>query len=54
MEIEDIGIDPAGRFTDTEDHVIGTMFKLYPWEWLLAEEFARHIPESATLFIEPV
>ena len=54
MEIEDIGIDPAGRFTDTEDHVIDTVFKLYPWEWLLAEEFARHIPESATIFIEPV
>lgn len=53
MEIEAIGIDPAGRFTDPDDRVIDTLFKLYPWEWLLAEEFAAHIPKSGTVFMEP-
>lgn len=53
MEIETIGIDPEGRFTDPDDHLINTLFKLYPWEWLFAEEFAQHIPNSGTLFIEP-
>ncbi|MEC8697854.1 MAG: glutathionylspermidine synthase family protein, partial [Pseudomonadota bacterium] len=28
-------------------------FKLYPWEWLFAEEFAKNIPNSGTHFIEP-
>lgn len=53
LEIETIGIDPHGRFTDTDDEIIDTLFKLYPWEWLLAEAFAEHIPGSGTLFIEP-
>lgn len=30
----------AGRFLDQDDDPIGWLFKLYPWEWLLAEEFA--------------
>ena len=29
------------------------MFKLYPWEWLFREEFAKNIPDSGTHFIEP-
>jgi len=53
MKIEDVGIDNGGRFTDGEDQIIQNIFKLYPWEWLLTEEFARHIPESGTTFIEP-
>jgi glutathionylspermidine synthase len=53
MKIEDVGIDNDGRFTDSEDRLIHNIFKLYPWEWLLTEEFAQHIPESGTTFIEP-
>ncbi len=53
MKIEDVGIDNGGRFTDNEDRLIHNIFKLYPWEWLLTEEFAQHIPESGTTFIEP-
>ncbi|MGE3915585.1 MAG: glutathionylspermidine synthase family protein, partial [Hyphomicrobiaceae bacterium] len=51
--IESIGVDARGRFTDGHSRVLGTLFKLYPWEWLLAEEFARHIPASGCRFIEP-
>lgn len=53
MGIEEIGIDLRGRFTDLSDRVIHALFKLYPWEWLFAEEFAEHIPDSGCQFIEP-
>ena len=53
LTVDAIGIDPAGRFTDADDRIIATLFKLYPWEWLFAEDFARHIPQSGTTFIEP-
>jgi glutathionylspermidine synthase len=53
LDIADIGINPVGRFTDREDATITTLFKLYPWEWLMAEEFGRHISESGTRIIEP-
>ncbi|MFV0297238.1 MAG: glutathionylspermidine synthase family protein [Hyphomicrobiaceae bacterium] len=51
--IEDIGISDDGRFTDAQDRVIQSLFKLYPWEWLLTETFAQHIPASGCQFIEP-
>ncbi|MDX2158776.1 MAG: glutathionylspermidine synthase family protein [Hyphomicrobiaceae bacterium] len=53
LPIEQIGIDTRGRFTDRDDRVITTLFKLYPWEWLLREAFARHIPASGCRMIEP-
>lgn len=53
LAIESIGISTDGRFTDTDDTVVSTLFKLYPWEWLLREAFARHIPGSGCRFIEP-
>ncbi len=45
----------AGRFVDLERHSIDSIFKLYPWEWLVREEFAEHLMEAAskTLWIEP-
>lgn len=53
LDMEEIGIDPLGRFTDRDERIITTLFKLYPWEWMMAEEFGRHIPASGTHFIEP-
>lgn len=51
--VEEIGIDPSGRFTDLDDRVIETLFKLYPWEWLWEEDFGAAIPNSGCVFIEP-
>src|SRR5262249_46630857 len=51
--MDEIGIDPEGRFTDLDDMLIPWLFKLYPWEWLVREEVARNIPGSGTRFIEP-
>ena len=51
IDIPDIGVDAAGRFTDRADRVIERCFKLYPWEDMLREPFAGHIRPGT--FIEP-
>jgi glutathionylspermidine synthase len=52
LDISEIGFD--GRvFTDLSDNAIARCFKLYPWEWMLAESFAEHLPTSDTRWIEP-
>lgn len=53
VAIEDIGLSEDGRFTDLDDGVIGTLFKLYPLEDLLAEEFGRALPASGLQLLEP-
>ena len=54
LDIEAIGYDTARkRFTDPQNRVIQTIFKLYPWEWLTKDTFAQHIPSSGTKWIEP-
>ena len=53
IAMKDIGIDLQGRFSDLEDEVISTMFKLYPWEWIMGEDFAHYLPTSGVHFLEP-
>jgi glutathionylspermidine synthase len=53
LGMEDIGLNDQGQFTDLEDRVISTLVKLYPWEWIMAEDFGRHVPASGAQFIEP-
>jgi glutathionylspermidine synthase len=53
LYMEDIGIDGEGRFTDLDDRLITTLFKLYPWEWIMAEDFGRYVPASGARLIEP-
>ena len=53
LAMRDIGIDALGRFTDLEDRVITTLFKLYPWEWIMEEEFGRYLVTSGVHFLEP-
>ncbi|MCP3428526.1 glutathionylspermidine synthase family protein [Opacimonas viscosa] len=52
--IEDIGISPEGFFTDKLDRVIAQCFKLYPWEFMFAEEFGRFVPEAQVNWLEPM
>lgn len=54
--IDQIGVDAAGRILDQEDYLITALFKLYPWEWLAAEEFGeRVLPRLLeTIWLEPV
>ncbi|GMR26140.1 glutathionylspermidine synthase family protein [Stenotrophomonas sepilia] len=53
IAIEDIGLSDDGRFTALDDSVIGTLFKLYPLEDLMAEEFGRALPGSGVQLLEP-
>ncbi len=59
MQTESIAVQQigwnAGRraFTDLRERPIPILFKLYPWEWMLGEEFGRHLLECSTHFLEP-
>ena len=53
LAMRDIGIDAAGRLTDLDDRVVATLFKLYPWEWIMTEDFSRYLVTSAVQFLEP-
>lgn len=52
-DLDKIALSTDGQFLDSEDRVIGTLFKLYPWEDLLRDDYARHIAKSGALFLEP-
>jgi glutathionylspermidine synthase len=52
IDIEDLGWDGA-RFVDLEGAPVGTLFKLYPWEWLAREDFGRHLLARPARMIEP-
>jgi glutathionylspermidine synthase len=57
LSIEDIGWDPAlKRFVDLEEAPMATVVKLYPWEWVVEEEFGRYAVQSlpGTLWVEPL
>jgi len=53
LAIEDIGRTADGRYTDCADRVIDTIFKLYPWEFMFAEEFAPLLATSGATWLEP-
>ena len=54
IDIGNIGYRMSdGQFTDLNDNIIRHLFKLYPWEWLLAEEFGQYIASSNIHLIEP-
>jgi glutathionylspermidine synthase len=54
VEIRDLGWDARRRaFLDLDGRPVASLFKLYPWEWLLAEPFGVHLPEASTAFVEP-
>jgi glutathionylspermidine synthase len=50
--IEDLGWDGA-RFVDLESEPLETLFKLYPWEWLVREEFGGHLLQRPFAMLEP-
>lgn len=52
--IDDIGATADGQLTDLAERAISGLFKLYPWEIMLREEFAHTVVQSDTRFIEPL
>jgi glutathionylspermidine synthase len=54
VAINDIGWDRArGELVDLEGRAIRALFKLYPWEGLLADELAPVLARAHTCWLEP-
>ncbi len=53
LYIEDIGLGEKGQFTDLRDQVIGNLFKLYPWEFMLREMFSTKLEDAGVRWLEP-
>ncbi|MDO8523624.1 MAG: glutathionylspermidine synthase family protein [bacterium] len=52
--VEDIGWDETkNSFVDVNDNPIMACFKLYPWEWMMSDEFGGKVSRSLTNFVEP-
>jgi len=57
VRIDDIGWDAARNcFIDLDNRPIRSIFKLYPWEWLLRDQFADQLLSTYiyTQWIEPI
>ena len=52
IALEDIG-ELNGQFVDEQNEAIKGLFKLYPWEHMVREDFARLLTSSDTLLLEP-
>ena len=52
LAMTDIGHVPNG-FVDLQNEPIALMFKLYPWEWMMREQFGAYLPGASTQFVEP-
>lgn len=53
-EIENIGYDPHNvKFVDAAGNSIENIFKLYPWEWMMQEDFGEFVIDCPTRWFEP-
>ncbi|CAN5387231.1 glutathionylspermidine synthase family protein [soil metagenome] len=53
VAIGDIGLNADGRFVDHENFLINAMFKLYPWEQMLRDDYAEPLPGADVTVLEP-
>lgn len=40
-------------FSGPNGRPITNIFKLYPWEWMMEEEFGQYLPQASTRWLEP-
>ncbi len=55
--MNDIGWDRSGNcFIDLDYKQIHSVFKLYPWEWIINEDFGKHVLDTyrKLVWIEPI
>lgn len=53
-EIENVGFDAErSQFVNQAGEQIEYAFKLYPWEWMMAEPFGEHVVDCSTRWFEP-
>ncbi|GJD47932.1 Putative acid--amine ligase YgiC [Methylobacterium crusticola] len=53
VPLEAVALDSAGAFTDALGAPLGTLFKLYPWEWAFRDAFGDRLAGTPTRFLEP-
>lgn len=53
ISVHDIG-RKKDSFVDLDENPIEYIFKLYPWEWMVNEEFGALLSHSSTQWIEPM
>lgn len=53
--IDEISVDAQNRFSTEEGQPVHHIFKLYPWEWIMREEFGEYLNGNYehTTWIEP-
>lgn len=54
LYIEDIGHGEGDVYTDRDNQILTWIFKLYPWEFMLREEYAAFLPKAGVAWVEPV
>ena len=53
IDIEAIGWRDNGDFVDLADRPLALAFKLYPWEWMVREDFGARLKGASTRWVEP-
>jgi glutathionylspermidine synthase len=43
----------GGGFVGPDDRPLLCVFKLYPWEWMVREEFSQHLEQAGVIWMEP-
>ena len=51
--IKELGWDGSEFVAGNSNDFISTLFKLYPWEWLVREAFAPNLEKSTATWMEP-
>jgi glutathionylspermidine synthase len=46
IQMDQIGWNPQRRFVDLQERPMRSIFKLYPWEWMVHEDFGAHALEA--------
>jgi glutathionylspermidine synthase len=52
FSMDEIGWDGAD-FVAPDDKRLRSVFKLYPWEWMMREEFGAYLGASSVIWMEP-
>jgi glutathionylspermidine synthase len=53
VAIDQIGLNADGRFVDHDNWIIQALFKLYPWEQMLRDDYAAPLPTADVTVLEP-
>jgi glutathionylspermidine synthase len=53
IDIEQIGYNhPRGLFVDLRERPMHNLFKLYPWEWMIREQYAQFLTRTLVHWLE--